>query len=118
FSVNSIAQFALAQYLPSSNVAELHHLYQEKRNLFASLLNDSKFRLLSSEGTYFQLADFSAISEMNDVRFCEYLTTEVGVAAIPVSVFRADRKDLKHIRFCFAKKNTTLITAAEKLCKI
>lgn len=118
FSVNSLAQYALAQYLPSSNVAELHQLYQEKRNLFKKLMKDSRFSLLPSEGTYFQLADYSAISDLNDVHFCEYLTQEIGVAAIPVSVFRQDKLDRKHIRFCFAKKNTTLIAAAEKLCKI
>lgn len=118
FSVNSVSQATLAAYLPLSDVGSLKETYMEKRDLFRSLLNSSKFKLLPSEGSYFQLADYSDISDLDDVSFCQYLTKEVGVAAIPVSVFNASGKDRKHIRFCYAKKDETLIQAAERLCKI
>jgi methionine aminotransferase len=74
--------------------------------------------LLPSEGTYFLAADYSEISQENDVEFCERMVKEYGVAAIPMSVFYQDKIDHKIIRFCFAKDDHTLIQAAEKLCKI
>lgn len=118
FSVNSVAQFCLSQYLPKKNVGDLGEFYQKKRDLFRNRLSNSKFRLLPCEGTYFQTADYSAISAKNDVDFCIELTTKHGVAAIPISVFNADQKDAKIIRFCFAKDEETLIKATEALCKI
>lgn len=118
FSVNSVAQATLASYLPVSNVGELKNTYRDKRDLFQQLLKDSNFKLLPSEGSYFQLVDYSVISDLPDVGFCEYLTKNVGVAAIPVSVFNANGKDRKHIRFCYAKQDKTLIEAAQRLCKI
>jgi methionine aminotransferase len=118
FCVNSVAQVTLSKYLPIVNVKNLGEFYQEKRDLFASLLSDSRFRLLPSEGTYFQLADYSAISTIDDFEFCQYLTKDVGVAAIPLSAFNANKHDPKIIRFCFAKDNETLISAAHRLCKI
>ena len=118
FSVNSLAQAALAQYLPQVQLAELGGFYQKKRDLFRSLLKESRFELDPCEGTYFQVARYDEISELSDVEFCKQLTTQHGVAAIPVSVFNADQRDNKQIRFCFAKDDETLIKASEKLCKI
>lgn len=118
FSVNAPGQEALAKYVPVSAPEELGSMYKAKRNLFTSLLKESKFKLLPSQGTYFQVADYSDISDEKDVDFCKYLTKEVGVAAIPISVFNASGKDNKLIRFCFAKQEETLIEAAKKLCRI
>lgn len=118
FSVNAPGQEALAKYVPVSAPEELGSMYKAKRNLFTSLLKESKFKLLPSEGTYFQVADYSDISDEKDGDFCKYLTKEVGVAAIPISVFNASGKDNKLIRFCFAKQEETLIEAAKKLCRI
>ena len=81
-------------------------------------MKDSRFELLPSEGSYFQTVKYNEISTENDVVFCERLIKEHGVAAIPLSVFYADKTDNQIIRFCFAKDENTLIQAAEKLCKI
>lgn len=118
FCVNSTAQATLATYLNEVNVRELGAFYQQKRDLFQSLLKDSRFELLPSEGTYFQLVSYHQISNEDDVAFTKRILTEHKVATIPVSVFNNDGRDLKHIRFCFAKTDETLIHAAEKLRKI
>lgn len=118
FCVNSVAQASLTEYLPQVDVTALGAFYQQKRDLFVSLMKESRFKLLPCNGTYFQLADYGAISDENDVDFCHRLTIEFGVAAIPVSVFNDPAIDRKHIRFCFAKDDDTLIKATEKLCKI
>jgi methionine aminotransferase len=118
FSVNSSGQEALAKYIPASAPEELGSMYQTKRDVFSSLLKESKFKLLPSQGTYFQVADYSDISDDKDIDFCKHLTEKVGVAAIPISVFNASGKDNKLIRFCFAKQEATLIEASKKLCKI
>lgn len=118
FCVNSVAQVALSEYLDQVDVLKLADFYQDKRDLFRNLLKDSKFKLLPSEGSYFQVASYASISEEKDTEFCKRLVLEHGVAAIPLSVFNADGKDQKLIRFCFAKDNDTLKNAADKLCKI
>ena len=118
FSVNSIAQVALSEYLDQVDVLQLGSFYQEKRDLFRSLLASSRFDLLPSEGSYFQVASFANISDLSDVDFCVNLVKEHGVAAIPLSVFNANGRDQKLIRFCFAKDSETLKSAAERLCKI
>lgn len=118
FCVNSTAQATLAAYLNEVNVRELGTFYRQKRDLFQSLLKESRFELLPSEGTYFQLAGYAQISDEDDVTFTKRILTEHKVATIPVSVFNADGRDLKHVRFCFAKTDETLIQAAEKLRKI
>ena len=118
FSVNSIAQVALSEYLDQVDVLQLGSFYQEKRDLFANLLHNSRFELLPSEGSYFQVASFATISDLSDVDFCVNLVKEHGVAAIPLSVFNANGRDQKLIRFCFAKDSETLKNAAERLCKI
>ena len=118
FSVNSVAQAVLADYLETVDLAQLGSFYQEKRDYFRSLLQQSRFELLPCEGTYFQVASYESISSLNDRDFCNYLVEEHGVAAIPLSVFNATNEDRKHIRFCFAKDSETLKQAAERLCKI
>jgi methionine aminotransferase len=118
FSVNSIAQVALSHYLDKVDVKELGAFYQDKRDLFRNLIKDSKFELLPSEGSYFQVASYASISNENDIDFTKRLVLEHGVATIPMSVFNADGRDDKLIRFCYAKDNETLTQAAIKLCKI
>lgn len=118
FSVNSICQVAISEYLEIVSVSEIGKLYQEKRDYFRQLLKDSRFKLMPCEGTYFQVVSYTTISNENDVDFCKRLIIEHGVAAIPISTFYADGKDLKLIRFCFAKDNATLEEAAKRLCAI
>lgn len=118
FCVNSVAQAALADYLDQVNVATLGLFYQEKRDLFRELIKESRFKLLPSEGSYFQVASFEGISEDSDVEFTKKMVVENGVASIPLSVFNSNGKDNKLIRFCFAKDTETLTKAAERLCKI
>lgn len=118
FSVNSISQAAISQYLEVVDVNLLGKFYQEKRDYFQKLLQNSRFELKPCEGTYFQVASYAAISEEDDVTFCKKLITNHGVAAIPISTFYSDHKDQKLIRFCFAKDDFTLESAAKKLCNI
>ncbi len=120
FSSFTPAQYAIATILESvpELVTGLADFYQQKRDRFAALLSQSKFKLLPCAGTYFQLADYSGISELDDVSFCHWLATEVGVAAIPLSVFSRQEQDSKIIRFCFAKQDPTLLQAAERLCRL
>lgn len=118
FSVNSVAQVALSSYLDHVDVTKLGAFYQEKRDLFRNLIQKSRFQLLPSEGSYFQLASFKNISDENDLDFCKRLVLEHGVATIPLSAFNDDDKDQKLIRFCFAKDVETLTKAAERLCRI
>ena len=118
FSVNSIAQVALSKYLDLVDVNALGKFYQNKRDLFRNLIRESRFELLPSEGTYFQVANYSKVSDENDVEFSQRLVKEYGVASIPMSVFNASGKDDKLIRFCFAKDTDTLTKAAKLLCKI
>jgi len=118
FSVNSVMQNAIASYLPSFNPETIRSEYHARKTTFNEALLLSRFRCLPCEGTYFQTVDYTSISTTNDVDFCHWLTVEKGVAAIPLSVFYDSKKDLKHIRLCFAKDDETLINAASKLCKI
>jgi methionine aminotransferase len=119
FSVSTPSQIAYTEILKHKELyLELSAFYQEKRNYFQSALSSSRFTLLPSEGTYFQLASFENISELNDKDFTKWLTREKGVAAIPISVFYPNQKDEKIVRFCFAKESETLKRAAEWLNKI
>lgn len=118
FTVNSISQYVLAQYLKSQDVKKLGPFYQKKRDLFRSGLKESRFDLLPCEGTYFQLASFDKISALDDTSFCEDLVTKFKLAAIPVSVFSAHKEEKKVVRFCFAKEDETLINATKILCEI
>ena len=120
FAVNTPAQLAIADMLRSqpAHYRELPAFYQARRDRFVQTLANSRFEILPCEGTYFLLADYSAISDMDDVSFCQWLTTEVGVAAIPLSVFCADPFPHKLIRLCFAKQEATLMAAAERLAAL
>jgi len=119
FSVNAPIQHALAEYLQNpENYLSLPAFYQQKRNYFLELMKGSRFKLQPAKGSYFQLANYSEISDEKDTNFVQRLTTEVGVAAIPVSAFYSNSLDEKVIRFCFAKTNETLEQAAKLLCKM
>jgi methionine aminotransferase len=117
FASTSPLQQALAEYVVAhpEHHLELPAFYQERRDYFARLLAATKFRALKAPGTYFQLADYSAISSLPDVEFARWLTIEHGVATIPVSVFYEQPPDVKLVRFCFAKENATLDAAAARL---
>ncbi len=120
FSSFSPAQYAIADMLANypQQVSGLAAFYQQKRDQFVTTLSRSRLSLLPSAGTYFQLADYGAISDMPDVEFCRWLTIEHKVAAIPLSVFYRQATDAKLIRFCFAKTPATLNQAAEVLCQL
>jgi methionine transaminase len=118
FSVNSIAQATLSDYLDVVDVSKLGAFYQQKRDLFRQLLKESRFELLPAEGSYFQVASYAKISDEKDTDFAQRLVKEFGIAVIPMSVFNASGEDHKHIRFCYAKTDETLIKSAEILCKI
>lgn len=114
------AQWALADILVADpqHYLDLPLFYQAKRDQFALALASSRFQLLPVEGAYFQLADYSAISDEDDFAFCKRLVAEHGVAAIPVSAFYESPPDQKLVRFCFAKTTATMDAAAERLCAI
>ncbi len=118
FSVNSIAQYAINDYIDFVDIRALGSFYQQKRDFFRSLLQATRLELLPSEGTYFQVASYNAISTENDIAFTQRLVKEFGVAAVPLSPFYADGKDLHCIRFCFAKEEITLEKAAERLLRL
>ncbi len=119
FSVSTPMQYAYAEILNHPHLyQELGAFYQQKRDFFRNAIKGSKFELLDSKGTYFQLVSYNKISEEKDTDFVTWLTREWKVAAIPVSVFYHRNLDQKIIRFCFAKENETLEKAAEKLNKI
>lgn len=116
FSANTPVQHGLAEYLKNEeNYLSLNNFYQEKRDLFTSLIKDSKFEILPSSGTYFQLLRYSNITEATDTDFAIELTKKHKIASIPVSVFYHQKVDEKILRFCVAKKEETLKQAAEIL---
>ena len=118
FTVHTPSQLALAEYMQDhSRHLGLAAFYQEKRDFFRQLMADLPFRLLPCRGTYFQLASYAGLSDLPDREFAEWMTREVGVAVIPVSVFYANGRDDQVVRFCFAKKEETLLAAAERLRK-
>ncbi|MGC1517244.1 MAG: aminotransferase class I/II-fold pyridoxal phosphate-dependent enzyme, partial [Azonexus sp.] len=119
FTVHTPSQLALADYMQdASRHLGLAAFYQEKRDFFRNLLAATPFALLPCRGTYFQLASYAGISDLPDRAFAEWMTREVGVAVIPVSVFNADGRDDKVVRFCFAKKEETLVAAGERLRRL
>ncbi len=116
FCVNHPFQKGLATFMQDENTyLNLGAFYQQKRDFFLDLIKDSKFKMTPSKGTYFQLLDFSEISQESDVVFAEMLTKQQNLATIPISVFNKDTLDTKHIRVCFAKTKETLIAAAKIL---
>ncbi|MFI8616550.1 pyridoxal phosphate-dependent aminotransferase [Acidovorax sp. NPDC077693] len=119
FTVNTPMQHGLAAYLQDpAPYLQLPAFYQAKRDLFRQGLADSRLKLLPSTGSYFQCVDISAVSDLNESDFCQWLTREVGVAAIPLSAFYGDGFDQRVVRFCFAKKDETLRAALERLRKL
>ncbi len=119
FCANHPLQRALASYLKNPNhYLDLGPFFQQKRDLFLSGLQGSRFKFKPSEGTYFQLLDFSEISDEGDLAFAKRLTIEKGIASIPISVFNKDGQDHQYLRFCFAKTEETLLQAIEILGKI
>ncbi|MFP1744136.1 pyridoxal phosphate-dependent aminotransferase [Lonsdalea quercina] len=120
FAVNTPAQLAIADMLREhpEHWRELPEFYQARRDRFVNALSASRFELLPCQGTYFLLADYKAISTQDDVSFCRWMTEHVGVAAIPLSVFCADPFPHTLIRLCFAKQESTLDAAAERLCQL
>jgi methionine aminotransferase len=119
FASHTPTQFAYAEFLEKKEkYLTLADFYQQKRDLFLSLIKDSRFRPLPCRGTYFQMLSYEAVTDEKDVDFARRMATEYKVAAIPPSVFYAGGDDHKVLRFCFAKKDETLIKAAERLCKI
>jgi methionine aminotransferase len=120
FSTNTPMQYALADFLHD---CPRHHLslagfYQHKRDLFCELMRPSRFKLTPAAGTFFQLLDYSEISDEADTAFARRLTTEHGVAVIPVSVFYETPPEQRVLRICFAKRETTLRQAVERLLRI
>jgi methionine aminotransferase len=116
FSVNHPIQRALAIYMEDpDHYLSLGAFYQKKRDYFLQAIKGSRFAITPSSGTYFQLLDYSAISDMDDISFTKWLTREKKVAAIPTSVFNQNGADFKQIRVCFAKKEETLLAAAKVL---
>lgn len=123
FSVNTAVQHGLATYMADpAPYLGLARLYGAKRELFRAGLAQTKFRLLPCEGTYFQSASFADLPgserDLSEADFCQWLTREIGVAAIPVSAFYGDGFDQKTVRFCFAKKEETLRAALERLARL
>jgi methionine transaminase len=119
FTVNTPVQYALAAYLANpAPYLELPALYQRKRDLFREGLAQTKFKLLPSQGSYFQCVDISAVSDLGEADFCQWLTKEIGVAAIPLSAFYGDGFDQRVVRFCFAKQDETLLRALDRLAKL
>ena len=120
FSTNTPMQYAIADFLRDcpQHHHELGTFYQQKRDLFCDLMTASQFKLAPSAGTYFQLAEYSALSDESDTEFTARLTREHKVAAIPISVFYKDAPKQQVVRFCFAKHDHTLQEAAGKLISL
>jgi methionine aminotransferase len=119
FSVNSVAQMAFDAIIDKHDLyLELNDFYQQKRDYFRLAIQSSRFNLLPCEGTYFQLASYSRITEEKDTEFVRRMTRDMGVAAIPVSVFYRHHVDNSVIRFCFAKEEETLKRAADLIVKM
>jgi methionine aminotransferase len=119
FTVNTPMQYGLASYMENpAPYLDLAAFYQYKRDFFRAGLAGTRLKLLPCAGTYFQCVDYSAVSDMPETEFAQWLTAEIGVAAIPVSAFHHDGRDSGVVRFCFAKREATLATALERLAKI
>ncbi|NEX59814.1 pyridoxal phosphate-dependent aminotransferase [Noviherbaspirillum galbum] len=119
FTVNTPVQHGIAQYMRDpAPYLQLAGFYQAKRDLFREGLAGSRFKLLPSDGTYFQCVDYSAISSLPEAEFATWLTSEVGVAAIPVSAFYSKPRESGIVRFCFAKKDDTLRQALGRLASL
>ncbi|HEX7988506.1 MAG TPA: pyridoxal phosphate-dependent aminotransferase [Duganella sp.] len=119
FSVNTPMQHGVASYMADPKpYLELPAFYQRKRDLFRDGLAGTRFEVLPADGTYFQCVRYDRISTQTEAEFAEWLTTEIKVAAIPVSAFYQQGKESGIVRFCFAKKDETLALALERLAKV
>jgi methionine aminotransferase len=119
FTVNTPVQHGLARYMSDPQpYLELPAFYQRKRDLFRAGLAKTRLRPLPSEGTYFQVVDYSAVSSLPEADFCQWLTREIGVAAIPLSAFYEAGFEQGIARLCFAKRDETLNEALQRLAKI
>ena len=120
FTTHTPSQWAIADFMQEcpEHYLELSNFYQRKRDWFLKEMSGSRFKMSPSQGSYFQLADYSEISDKEDVEFANWLTQEIGVAAIPISVFYQSPPEQKIVRFCIAKDEKTLTTAATKLASI
>jgi methionine transaminase len=119
FTVNTPVQHGLAHYMADPKpYLELSAFYQRKRDLFRAGLLKTRLKLLPSQGSYFQCVDYSAVSDRSEEDFCRWLTTEIGVAAIPLSAFYDDGRNQKLARFCFAKRDETLNSALDRLARL
>ncbi|MFC5474331.1 pyridoxal phosphate-dependent aminotransferase [Paraherbaspirillum soli] len=119
FTVNTAVQHGIANYMQNpAPYLELPAFYQRKRDLFRAGLENSRFKLLPADGTYFICVDYSAISSLSEADFAIWLTSEIGVAAIPVSAFYQSPRESGIVRFCFAKQDQTLQQALQRLATI
>ncbi|MFN3694618.1 MAG: aminotransferase class I/II-fold pyridoxal phosphate-dependent enzyme, partial [Ignavibacterium sp.] len=119
FAVNTPVQYAYAEYLKDeNNYLNVSSFYQKKRDYFLDLIQDSKFKPLHSTGTYFQLLDYSEISDKDDFNYSLELLDKIGVAVIPLSPFYNKPNNTKLIRVCFAKKDEVLYEASQRIKKL
>ncbi len=119
FTVNTPVQHGLAAYMADpAPYLGLAAFYQHKRDLFRAGLAGTRFRLFPSDGTYFQMVDYRAISDLPEAEFAQWLTTEIGVAAIPLSAFYEEPVEHGIVRFCFAKQDDTLKLALQRLSRL
>ncbi len=119
FTVNTPVQHGLARYMADpAPYVNLPAFYQRKRDLFRAGLDKTRLRALDSQGSYFQLVDYSAVSDLPEADFCQWLTREVGVAAIPLAVFYEGGFEQRLARLCFAKQDSTLNNALERLARL
>ncbi len=119
FTVNTPMQYGLAAYMANpAPYLELPAFYQRKRDFFRAGLAGTRLKLLPCTGTYFQSVDYSAVSALPEAEFAQWLTAEIGVAAIPVSAFYHDGRESGVVRFCFAKREDTLALALERLARV
>lgn len=115
-NVNTPLQYALSEYLRTDeSYKDISELYHGKRNYFNRLIGGSLFRIIPSQGSYFQMLDYSAISDESDLDFTYRLATDFGVGVIPISAFLHEKNKMKMVRICFAKNNETLELAVERL---
>jgi len=119
FAVNTPIQYAIAEYLQDKeNYEQLGSFYQKKRDIFLENIKNSRFKVVPSYGTYFQLLDYSEISDLPEMEFAKQLVVDHGIAAVPVAAFYNQQNNQRLLRFCFAKTDETLIKAGEILCRI
>ncbi len=119
FTVNTPVQHGLASYMANpAPYLELPAFYQRKRDLFLSGIRKTRLKPLHTQGSYFQCVDISDVNDLNEADFCMWLTSEIGVAAIPLSAFYSNSFDQRIVRFCFAKKDETLQLALDRLAKL